>query len=416
EEGDANAPKVKGDLQTRINEAIARGVQWLKKRQDKNGSWGPVKGNRRYGTNEIVDEERDVLGPTAFSVYVLSKCGVSSKDGAVKKGMAWLSERARLGHDTTASGKDAQGKITYHGYTTYESAAIIMMLEAVYQRSAKLTGAHKKRGFYAENPLKPPDRSPFVNKEEDWTWLHDRVLSLTIGHVFSAGGARSKDKSTSKVPGYQRANGGWRYDQGSGDDDLSATQFALLGLRAASQAGFPFDKVAPDVWKKAADYVKSMQLGDGGFCYQRGEAYRASMDACGISSLLICKEQMELLGQAPPAWMDDSIKRGLAHLDEVFSPTENKGYHDGSTHHYYYLYGVERVGDLTGRKEFAGLDWYLRGAEFLLKHQDADGKWSDGTGYVPHDVLGTCFALLFLKRATIPVVTISEKDAPKPGE
>jgi hypothetical protein len=30
-------------------------------------------------------------------------------------------------------------------------------------------------------------------------------------------------------------------------------------------------------------------------------------------------------------------------------------------------------------------------------------------------VLGTTFALLFLKRATIPVVTVSERDAQPPG-
>ena len=414
DQGDPDAPKVKADLQTRINKAIENGVKWLKEKQDKDGSWGPVKANRKYGTHETGDFERDRLGPTAFAIYALAKCGVKSTDRVVGKGMKWLSDRARMGHDSTASGKDAQGKVGYHVYTTYESAAVILMIEAVYERSAKLTGSHKKRALYTDNALKPPERSRIP--EEDWTWLQDRVLSLTVGHVFSVGGARGKGKSTTTARGYQRPKGGWRYDQGSSDDDLSSTQFALLGLRAASQAGYPFDRVAPDVWKKAAEYVKSMQLGDGGFCYQRGEAYRASMDACGVGSLLICKEQMELLGQAPPAWMDESIRKGLAHLDQAFSPTENKGYLDGASHLYYYLYAVERVGDMTGRKEFAGLDWYLRGAELLLSHQDADGKWIDGTGFQPHDVLGTTFALLFLKRATIPVVTVSEKSPPPAGE
>jgi hypothetical protein len=68
------------------------------------------------------------------------------------------------------------------------------------------------------------------------------------------------------------------------------------------------------------------------------------------------------------------------------------------------------VGDLTGRKEFNGKDWYVRGAIFLLERQDEDGKWVDATGFRPHDVLGTCFALLFLKRATPPVVTYSGDD------
>jgi len=404
---DPNAPKVKADLQTRINEAIKRGVEALKKMQGKDGSWGPVKANRKYGSHETGDFERDHLGPTAFAVYALAKCGVKSTDKSVKDGMKWLSDRARLGHDSTMTGKDPQGKVEYHGYTTYESAAIILMLEAVHQHSAKLTGTQKQRTLYTDNPTKPPPRSKIP--EDNWEWLHDRVLSLTVGHKFSSGG-KGRGKSTATAPGYQRANGGWRYGQGGNDDDLSSTQFALLGLRAASQAGYPFDKVAPDVWKKAAEYVKTMQLPDGGFCYQRGEQYRASMDACGIGSLLICKEQMELIGQTPPAWMDEAVTKALAHLDQVFAPNENKGYIDGATHLYYYLYSVERVGDLTGRREFAGLDWYLRGAELLLSAQDADGKWIDSTGFAPHDVLGTTFALLFLKRATIPVVTVSEPD------
>jgi hypothetical protein len=112
--------------------------------------------------------------------------------------------------------------------------------------------------------------------------------------------------------------------------------------------------------------------------------------------------------------MDESINKGLEHLNQVFAPNENKGYHDGASHLYYYLYAVERVGDLTGRKEFASLDWYTRGAELLLANQGPEGKWVDSTGFRPHDVLGTTFALLFLKRATIPVVTISDRDAAPP--
>ena len=134
------------------------------------------------------------------------------------------------------------------------------------------------------------------------------------------------------------------------------------------------------------------------------------MTACGVGILLICKEQLELAGQEVPSWIDGSIKKGLAYLDEVWDATRNKGTHSSMSEHYYYLYGVERVGDLTGRAEFGGQNWYVRGAQFLLAHQDANGKWTDSTGFPPRDVLGTCFALLFLKRATPPVVTISDRD------
>ena len=404
DEGDPDAPKVQADLQTRINKAIEAGVKWLEERQDKDGSWGPVKGNRLYGSDEVVDMERDRTGPTSFAIYTLSKCGVKSTDSTIKKGLKWL-EHTKLAHDVFGK-EEVRGDATAI-LTTYESASIVLMLEALHERSAKLTGRHSQRRLYSDNPLKPPSKSRF--DKDDWMWMHDRILFLTKGRTIGGGGARGKSRTTT-IQGSQNPGGGWRYGQASGDQDLSATQFCLLALRAASQAGYPLDKVAPDTFKWAAEYCRTVQAPDGSFSYQRGKPTSAGMDACGIGSLLICKEQMELMGQEVPSWIDDSIKRGLEHLDKVFDATQNKGWHEGGANIYYYLYAVERVGDLTGRKEFAGKDWYVRGAEFLLSQQDADGKWVDNTTWEPRDVLGTCFALLFLKRATPPVVTMRRDD------
>lgn len=400
DDGDPDAPKVKADLQTRINQAIEAGVKWLKDAQDKEGSWGPVKANKVYGSEETGDFTRDPTGPTSFAIYTLAKCGVKSSDPAIRKGLKWL--------DHTKVAFDVLGKKEIRGdetaiLTTYESASIVLMLEVLNERSAKLTGRQARRRIYTDNPLKPPSKSRF--DKDDWMWLHDRILYLTKGRTIGGGGARGKG-STTTIPGAQNPNGGWRYGQANGDQDLSATQFCLLALRAASQAGYPIDKVAPETFRWAAEFCKSVQAADGAFSYQRGNATSAGMDACGIGSLLICKEQMELMEQEVPPWIDDAIKRGLEHLDSVFDATQNKGWHEGGANHYYYLYAVERVGDLTGRKEFGGKDWYVRGAEFLLAHQDADGKWVDPSSFPPRDVLGTCFALLFLKRATPPVVTM----------
>jgi hypothetical protein len=63
------------------------------------------------------------------------------------------------------------------------------------------------------------------------------------------------------------------------------------------------------------------------------------------------------------------------------------------------LYGTETM----GRHE-----WYAEGAAYLLKEQQVDGSWKpkDGTGAVD-----TCFAILFLKRAT---VTLDKEKQPKP--
>jgi hypothetical protein len=409
DDSDADAPKLKATLQQRVNEAIKRGVKWLKKRQNKDGSWGPVRANSVYGKPDVQgDFVRDETGPTSFSIYALSKCGVKRSDSSIKKGLAWLKVRTARAHDVTGKAPD-RDKATHgqvgpnYALTTYESASIIMMIEAVYQRSAKLTGKHSRRKLYTNNPMRPP-RGSRIPKEE-WRWMHDRVLHLTTGRTIKSGGGRGKKKSTARIKGCQNKNGGWRYQQANGDQDLSATQIVLLGLRAASQAGYPLDRVAPNTFEYAANFVRSMQSSDGAFRYQKGKRWTAGMDACGIGCLVICKEQMKLQGKDVPSWMDTSIKKGLAHLDQVFTAK----YNQGGSHHYYYLYGVERVGDLTGRKVFNGIDWYFRGAEFLIEAQQDDGKWVDQTAFRPHDILGTCFSLLFLKRATIPTITTSEK-------
>ena len=83
---------------------------------------------------------------------------------------------------------------------------------------------------------------------------------------------------------------------------------------------------------------------------------------------------------------------------------ENPG--QGGGWHYYYLYGLERVGAMLGWKHIAKHDWYREGAEVLLGDQLEDGRWpppGDGATAEHEDqILQTCFALLFLKRATVP--------------
>jgi hypothetical protein len=429
QDDDPNAPKVKADLQTRINEAIARGVKALKKLQDKDGSWGPVRANSRYDDPKARgDFVRDELGPTAWAVYTLAKCGVKKSDRSIQRGLDWIAKNTEFVRDVQGGEVPARDDSTKQTLvdrshprelTTYESAAIVLMIEAVFEGSAKLGGKHSKRRLYTDNELSPPVGSKI--QEDWWKRMHDRVLHLTVGRTLKVQTARSSKPGKQTLPGTQnpeqqeKANpnaGGWRYQWATGDADLSSSQFVLLALRAASQAGYPVDKVAPNTFAAAAKYARRCQKGDGGFGYQvgGGPSY-GSMTACAVGSLLICKEQLELVGKKAPDGTDAAIQSGMEWLDKNFDATTNTGADRPEL--FYYLYGVERVGDLAGRKEFAGKDWYVRGALHLLERQEEDGKWQDATGYQPHDVLGTCFALLFLKRATPPVVTFS---GPEKGE
>jgi hypothetical protein len=436
---DPNAPEVKADLQTRINKAIEVGVEALKKLQHEDGSWGPVRANSKYDDPKARGNfVRDETGPTAWAIYTLAKCGVKKTDPSIQKGLKWIETNTEFVFDVLGGkpqnpeekpggkpgkkpgkGEDAEGKPENEQrnisrsnprvLTTYESAAIVLMIEAVYESSAKLTGKHSKRRLVTESPTSAPDGSKIP--KDTWKKMHERILSLTIGRRASPGKGGVSINGQQNLPengqkGSKNA-GGWRYGQANGDADLSATQFVLLGLRAASQAGYPIEKVSPNTWDLAAQYAKACQKADGGFGYQVGGPSYASMTACGIGILLICKEQMELSKEKkPPEWIDGAIAKGMEWLDKNFEAERNVGGERGEQ--FYYLYGVERVGDLSGRNEFNGKNWYVRGAMLLLERQESDGKWTDASGFEPHDVLGTCFALLFLKRATIPVVTFRD--------
>ena len=216
----------------------------------------------------------------------------------------------------------------------------------------------------------------------------------------------------------QVKGGGWRYypQNREADSDLSATQFALLGLRDAVSAGYPVHLLEPKAWLWAADGARRFQQADGGFSYRRDTPWTAGMTAAGIACLFICKEQITNLGQTPPDWLQEQAKAGLEflgqHLDftrNQYAPTSKEGRPDGIGYHFYHLYGIERVGALSGKHEIGGKAWYPRGAKWLVDVQMPNGSWLDPTCMPPKDVLGTCFALLFLKKATPPTVTVTSR-------
>jgi hypothetical protein len=218
--------------------------------------------------------------------------------------------------------------------------------------------------------------------------------------------------------------GGWRYyivNAGlSFDRDTSATVFALLGLVKASRGGYG---VPPHVFQEASRFLCDLQeqrpeltTGEGGlargFPYGTGRSREAvfvsgGTTAAGLASLHLCRLECRRLGVAPDARTETAIRDAEKWLDENWEIQRNP-----KAHHYLYcyLYALERVGSLSGRETIGRHPWYREGAEYLLEEQDRKtGRWDDTSSCSPTDVLGTCFALLFLKRATRAVT-----EAPPP--
>lgn len=133
-----------------------------------------------------------------------------------------------------------------------------------------------------------------------------------------------------------------------------------------------------------------------------------SMTCAGLTSLIICMSELERAGELDDKLrkeMETAMKRGLAWLQENYTiRTVAPGGGIWVVYHHYYLYSLERVGLLYGIKKIGGHDWFLEGALWLVHNQREDGSWHS---YGDMPVVDTAFALLFLKKAVVPVETPS---------
>ena len=92
-----------------------------------------------------------------------------------------------------------------------------------------------------------------------------------------------------------------------------------------------------------------------------------------------------------------AVNDGFAWMTTHFAVDKNP---ENSNWQFYYLYSLERACVLSVRANVGEHDWYREGAEHLLAHQRGAG-WQSPSGDGPENA--TCFAILFLTRATIPV-------------
>jgi hypothetical protein len=155
----------------------------------------------------------------------------------------------------------------------------------------------------------------------------------------------------------------------------------------------------------------------------RVESYGA-MTTIGVASLVMCKYYLrghprfkgELVDR-----VDAGIEDGCAWLATNFDVKDNAKWKDPNVEYKnaapkidgYNMYGIERAGVLAGVVKFGEHDWYALGARILIDQQQADGSWSSEMFYEPKATISTCFAILFLKRATHPIIESGDVRAPE---
>lgn len=373
-------------LKKKVDLAILDGVDRLWAQRNKEGHW-PYYSHQRGGT--------------ALSLLALMMCGVDANDERVV-------ESFKLLRDTEF-------------VTTYDVSVSIMAYEARYiskeEREAFLKGEKPNEG---DRKLSAEDKAE-VQRLTDWL-----------------------------IENRNEPNVMWNYKRDPENEaryDFSTTQYALLGFGSAMRCGI---KIPPGYVRNLVDFVRDRQSQDGPEVkrvvdYQpgkdkrgkksddkitfstknvkaRGWAYSASaswnkdtlatsaygsMTCAGITCLIAGMDiaanmddetrREEFGGKSQyNNWLrqaNESLEGGMTWMEHWFSVSRNPN--KGRYHYYYYLYGLERIGMLADAHYMGTHDWYHEGASALITLQDDKGGWGNA--------VNTSFALLFLKRGTVPL-------------
>jgi len=352
-------------FEAEVNAAIDKGIAYLWRCYNRTeGRWGA-----HYEHN---------TGNTALALLAILKGSMDRKDERILKALDWLMAQP-LVH-------------------TYDVAISLMALEAFY------------------SPV-DANRKAVADKEIDG--------KMDEGHArWGASAARWLEMGLAKAM--------WSYPSTDANArDFSNTQYGVLGLYSAARCGF-----APDLGivrrvqesylrvqqKKGPKTELSIQEADAGggsktmarfVAEARGWPYKddpddpayGSMTAAGVSSLVILDALRRRANDAKydareQVRVRSAIRDGWAWILNRWNVKGNPLH--GRDWLYYYLYGLERAAMLDGVSRLGDHDWYGEGATFLVSNQTSAGYWHTGK-YV--QLFDNCFAILFLKRATVRVAT-----------
>jgi hypothetical protein len=240
------------------------------------------------------------------------------------------------------------------------------------------------------------------------------------------------------VRGQNSGSGWWSYFAGFDakpdpyDGDLSNSQFAILGLRAAERRGI---EIPVDVWRRHAESLCAHQTPLGSWTYsiekpavpkkgakpapppapREGGEVETMM---GLANLLISKAALEKANTKSPGLLSaelasrirNAVERGRTalnrHGSQMLADLPAHG-HDGLSQvgwdDYYDLFSLEKA-CIFADVETIGTPpsyWYAAGAAWLVSVQHKDGGW-DGYANAKKgrgSEIDTALALLFLERS-----------------
>jgi len=339
----------------RVPTAVEYGLNWLRKKQNVNGSWN-------YEGQEYSMES---VGITALAVLAFLNKGVPITDPTVKNGLDYLSTKVRPDGSITLASWEA-GRETA---AVYETSMSILALVATHDETYK----------------------DIINNAVSYLVRWQCVGTTPDGCTY-----------TISNPNY----GGWGYPRYNWAD-LSNTQWVLMALDAASTVEGII--IPASVWENARVFVSRTQNPDGGnseeagFTYRPGGGSYGSMTAAGVWSACIIDSHLNIEITSDPL-----VQKGVAWLlnpaHNFTTPSgipQNPG--AGTSWFYYYLLSAVKALILAD----AGKDWITSALMYLIKTQVVDetnkmGYWLPVYPQEEREIMSTVEAILTLEAREIP--------------
>jgi len=396
------------NFQKRVDEAIKKAVGFLKSEIDGGSSWD-------------MGSSRGEYSKEALTLLALIESGRVKRSGdLVKSGMKHIfgktdfSPPKKRKKRKTGVLEEKDFEELDKNYThTYQEGLRMMLMEAYHNHQSgqevsdfvkKLQ--EKKGGNLPDQFKEAKTKVPLADRD----WMRSAVRWI-----------------------FQSLNqkGGIRYTPEENSFDNSNNQYAALGMYAAQNLKIPIKNPAP-LKRMLSHWIKNqsprgptvnMVLGQHqsdktvpirnassrGWSYTNhgmGEPYghfhsnRMHMTAGGVGSIRILRVYLKKLGALRGKLARASrvaLRDGLAWMAKNWQLRPYPFSHSDSysnAWHYYMLYGVERAAMLNNLSSIGGRKWYPQGSEIILTRPDT---------WLGH-VVKTSFVILFLKRATSPLV------------
>ena len=387
---DKDQKAARREFDKQVNEAIDKGIKYLRKAQGGDRNWGGS------------------MGVTALAAMALLEAGIPQNDKAIQAAAAYVRQKAiresnqysvavaimfldRLGDPQDEpfiealgvrllAGQIRKGTGQAGGWSYYtplpQPAEVSRLTDCLKKRKELPAGADPAKGQEKQRPRTPKD----LPKE----------LLEEIAKIYKEG----PGDTVPAMPGNNSA-------------DNSNTQFALLALWAARRHGVPVERA----FALAEQRLRSTQHAGGGWAYKYyppemrlppsdETSATPQMTCCGLIGLALAHGAAAAKRDMSK---DMALAKGLQAIAAVVGhpftdPKKIPRIPPGENNKLYYtLWTLERMAVLYDFPTIAGKDWYKWGAQLLLANQQKDGSWAGAYPGVPD----TCFALLFLKRANI---------------